>query len=163
MRWMILTLALLIPVSALGQEGTGALNFGKGTIRVRPGCGSNRQPLYGTWVFTAGTFTATTTGNPVLAGTSTARTPGGRRFNLTFGAPSKALFDDALESWASAVCGVQVVLSQPTTISRFALKLNKRRTRARVALSALGNGTSAAGDGTGRYKAIVRGSWQPAP
>lgn len=161
MRWMLFAAALMFSFPALAQEGTATLNTGKGTIRVKPGCGKNSQSLFGTWTFAAGTFAATTTGNPVLAGTSTAQGASNKVFRLTFDGPSKALFDDAMESWASALCGTQITLLQPSAISRFDLKLNKRQTRAKVTLMAAGNGTSALGNGTGTYKAIVRGAWQP--
>ena len=161
MRWQLLALALLISLPAFAQDGTANLDSGKGTIRVRPGCGKDSQPLHGTWVFTNGAFTATTTGSPVLAGTSTAQGSSGKSFLLSFDLPSRALFDDALESWASALCGTPITLMQ-SSISHFDLKLNKRRTRAKVRLFARGEGTSVEGNGTGKYKAIVRGSWQDA-
>ena len=164
MRWLIPALFLALAAPAFAQDGTASLNFGKGTIRVKPGCGKNRQPLFGTWVFSGGSWTATTTGNPVLEGTSVARRSSRRAFALAFDGPSKLLFDDALESWASAVCGIPVTLQRPpgTTLSRFSLKLNKRSTRAKVRLAARGTGTSSAGSGTGTYKAVVRGSWTAA-
>ncbi len=163
MRWMLFAAALMISFPALAQEGTATLNSGKGTIRVKPGCGKNSQPLYGTWVFSAGTFTATTGGNPALSGTTAPLGSSGKSLRLTFDGPSKALFDDALESWATALCGTPVALiGQGTSISQFDLLLNKRRTRAKVRLTATGSGTSALGNGTGTYKAVVRGAWQAA-
>lgn len=162
MRWQLLAILLLAAAPALAQDGSAALNSGKGTIRVKPGCGKDSQPLFGTWDFAAGAFTATTTGNPVLSGTSTAQSMSGKNFRLAFDAPSKALFDAALESWASALCGIPVTLSAPSTVTHFDLKLNKRRTRAKLTLKAFGNGSSSEGTGRGSYKATVRGAWQDA-
>jgi hypothetical protein len=162
MRWQLLAILVLISAPAFAQDGSANLDSGKGTIKVKPGCGKNSQPLFGTWTFSAGTFTATTTGNPVLSGTSVAQGMSNKNFRLTFDGPSKALFDDAMESWATAVCGLPVTLSAPTTVSRFDLKLNKRRTRAKVTLKASGTGATSQGTGRGKYEAIVRGSWQDA-
>lgn len=164
MRWWILALALALSSPAFAQDGTAVLNTGSGTIRVKPGCGKSSQPLFGTWVFAGGSWTATSGGSLDLSGTSTPQGMSGKVFTLQFDAQSKDEFDDALESWASAVCGVPVTLQgQGTTVTSFSLKLNKRATRAKVTLFATGSGTSAAGNGTGTYKAIVRGTWQPAP
>jgi hypothetical protein len=164
MRWWLVALALALSAPAFAQDGTAMLSSGKGTIKVKPGCGKDSQPLFGTWVFSAGTWTATSGAGLDLSGTSAARGMSGKVFDLQFDAQSKDEFDDALESWASAVCGVPVTLqAQGSTVSSFSLKLNKRQTRAKLTLFATGNGTSAAGKGVGTYKAIVRGSWQPAP
>ena len=164
MRWIFVCLALTCAAtSSLAQiAGTADLS-GNGKLKAK-GCGKDREGLVGTWDFLGdGTWTGTTDGVLVLSGTHASQGASGKIASLTFDLASKTFFDDALESWASALCGIPVTLMQPSSISHFDLKLNKRRTRAKLTLFASGTGSTSEGSSTGRYKAIVRGPWTEAP
>ena len=162
MRKLGLALAVLFAATAgLAQaSGNGALS-GTARIKVKPECGKNRQAVNANWTLSGSSFSALTLGNgtPALTGSASTQGASGRIFRLAFDAPSQAIFDDALESWASFVCGGTPVTLARVNVTHFDLKLNKRKTRAKVKLYARGAGTSPLGAGTGSYKAIERGSW----
>jgi hypothetical protein len=147
--------------SALAQaSGNGALS-GTARIKVKPECGKNRQAVNANWVLNGAAWTAQTpgAGTPALTGSATPQGASGRIFRLAFDQASKAIFDDALESWASALCGTPITMNAGSRVSRFDLKLNKRKTRAKLTIHASATGTSPLGSGTGTYKAIERGNW----
>lgn len=160
-KWGLALVVLFASSSALAQaSGNGAL-AGTARIKVKPECGKNRQAVNANWALSGGSFSAQTqnNGTPALTGNVTAQGASGRIFRLAFDAPSQALFDAALESWASAVCGGTPVTLTSVNVTHFALKLNKRKTRAKLTIHASATGTSPLGSGTGSYKAIERGGW----
>lgn len=149
---------LTSPAFAQVQGGDGNLS-GPGVLKVKPDCGRDNEMLTGTWQLTAnGGWQALTSGNPLLIGTKSAVGSSGKIWNLAFDASSKLAFDAELAARASALCGVAVTI-QPSTVTHFNLKLNKRKTRAKLTLMARASGSSAAGNGRGTYKAIARGAW----
>ncbi|MBM4383966.1 MAG: hypothetical protein FJ091_11420 [Deltaproteobacteria bacterium] len=152
MRKLGLVLVLLFAAtSALAQaSGNGSLS-GTARIKVKPECRKNRQAVNADWVLSGNGFSAQTPGNgtPALTGSATAQGASSRIFRLSFDAPSKAIFDAALESWATFVCGGTPVTLTSVSVTHFDLKLNKRKTRAKVKLYASGTGTSPLGPGTG--------------
>jgi hypothetical protein len=149
---------LTSPALAQVQGGDGNLS-GPGVLKVKPDCGRDSEMLTGTWQLTAnGGWQALTSGNPLLTGSKSAVGNSGKIWNLAFDASSKLAFDAELAARASALCGVAVTM-QPSSVTHFNLKLNKRKTRAKLTLMARGSGSSAAGNGRGAYKAIARGAW----
>ncbi len=162
MRWLSILLLLAISAPALAQDGGGTLS-GTARAKVKPDCGKDRLAV--AWVFqsTAGSWTATVGGSASLAGTAVVAGNSGKNWNLAFDAMSKTSFDQALAAWATDLCETPVTLSQPSSITHFNLKLNKRRTRAKLTMFATGHGTTIAGAGTGKLKTILRGPWQDAP
>lgn len=160
-KWGLVLAVLFAATSASAQaSGNGAL-AGTARIKVKPECGKDRQAVNANWTLGGGTWSAQTPGNntPALSGAATAQGASGRIFRLSFDAGSKAIFDDALESWASGVCGTPITMTAGSSVSRFDLKLNKRKTRAKLTIHASATGTSPLGSGTGTYKAIERGAW----
>jgi len=158
---LALVVGMFAASAALAQaSGNGAL-AGTARIKVKPDCGKDRQAVNANWILNGATWTAQTPGNgtPALGGSASAQGASGRIFRLTFDQASKTIFDDALESWASARCGTPITMNAGSSVSRFDLKLNKRKTRAKLTIHASATGTSPLGSGTGSYKAIERGSW----
>jgi hypothetical protein len=164
MRSALVCVALaLFAASAVAQvAGTG--DFSGDTANLRAvGCRRDRVGAFGEWVLLAdGTWTGTVDSVVTLSGTHMEQGSSGNIARLTFDAESHALFDDALEAWASAICGAEVTLNAPSAVTHFDIKLNKRRTRAKLTLRAIGTGSTGEGSSAGRFKAIVRGPWTEA-
>jgi len=150
---------------ALAQvAGTGDFSGDTAKLRAR-GCGKDRVGAFGTWELLAdGSWTGTVDSVVTLSGTHTAQGASNKIARLAFDAESKASFDDTLEDWATALCGAEVTLDEPgSAVTHFNVKLNKRRTRAKLTLRAIGTGSTGEGSSAGRFKAIVRGPWTEAP
>jgi hypothetical protein len=160
MRWITLALALALAAPALAQDGSGTL-IGSTKAKVK-GCGKDHLPTSWGFQSTAGEWTATVGGLASLSGTAVAVGSSGKIWNLAFDGESKQSFDDSLEDWATQLCGTAVTLVDPTSIPHFNLKLNKRRTRAKLTLFAHGTGATIEGEGKGKLKSILRGQWQDA-
>lgn len=164
LRSMLVCLALAFASSSAFAQVAGEGSFSGGTAKLRArGCGKDRVGAFGTWALLAdGSWTGTVDSVVTLSGTHVAQGASGKIARLTFDMESKGLFDDALEAWASTLCGTPVTLNAPSAVTHFNVKLNKRRTRAKLTLIAVGTGSTIEGSSAGRFKAIVRGPWTQA-
>jgi hypothetical protein len=156
MRWLLAALVLALSAPAFA-DGSGSLS-GTGKLKVK-GCGGDSSPMTWNLDVTGGAFTID--GGPA-GGTAMPVGASGKIWNLAFDANTKAGFDMFLAAIASNLCETQVTLTQPSTVSQFNLKLNKRQTRAKLTLFVSGSGVSIEGASTGTLKLKLRGSWQAA-
>jgi hypothetical protein len=157
MRWLIVTLLLALSTLALA-DGSGTLT-GTGKLRVQS-CGKDRGAVTWTVQLTGSNWTTTVNGNNGPSGTASPVGSSGKIWNFAFDANSKTGFDLLLAAAATNLCETTVTLTQPSTVTHFNLKLNKRSTRAKLTLFARGTGSSIEGTGVGKLNLILRGPWQ---
>ncbi|HEU4429575.1 MAG TPA: hypothetical protein VFT98_12520 [Myxococcota bacterium] len=164
MRSMVVCLAFAFASTSALAQVAGEGDFSGDTAKLRArGCGKDRVGAFGEWALLGdGSWTGTVDSVVTLSGTHIAQGSSNRIARLTFDAESKLAFDAALEAWATGICTVPVTLDAPSAITHFNVKLNKRRTRAKLTLRAVGTGSTSEGSSAGRFKAIVRGPWTEA-
>jgi hypothetical protein len=157
----ILAIASLVaarPVAAQTAPGGGLL-AGRIVFAVK-GCGRERSESgIVASVAADGTWVATTEGR-TYSGSWTPLGPSGRLLDLSFDAGSLAEFLSTLTDDASALCRAPVTVTSATR-RRFALALDRRRTRAKVTLRYHLTGATAAGAGSASYRLTAKGPWAP--
>jgi len=149
---------LLIAGGANAQSaGSGTLN-GADRIKAR-GCGKETSALSVAFTLDGGgAWTATADGD-VFSGTSTTS---GRTTSLTLDGASQSLLGAVVEDLASDLCEDTVTVNS-LGVTKARLKLNKRRTSAKLEFKAIGTGSSSAGTSTGSYRIKAKGAWTLAP
>lgn len=152
----LLVLAMFLAASAAHAQvpaGSGTLS-GSERLKVKT-CGKDGGSISIAFTFAAnGAWTANVNGD-AFAGTSTTT---GRVARLTFDAGSLTLLDAALESFATDLCEETVAITS-LSVNQATLKVNKRGTRAKLALTASGTGTGTV-TATGTYRIKASGAWQ---
>ncbi|HEU4429289.1 MAG TPA: hypothetical protein VFT98_11090 [Myxococcota bacterium] len=149
------SIVLASAASAQLAPGEGGTLFGGERLRV-PGCGRLGGAVTlemtlapdGAWTIDSGAN--------AYSGTSSGLAP--RLIRLTLDTESLATLESKLESEATTLC------EEPMTITALnanaALKLNKRRSHARLFLRARATGSTESGaEGSGLYRLRARGEW----
>jgi hypothetical protein len=148
-------LALAPPALAQFAPGEGGSLVGGDRLRV-PRCGRQAGPIQADVTLDPSGAWSADLGAATYAGTSTAPTP--RLRLLTLDAASLAALEASLEADATALCEEAVTIDALNVNA--ALKVNKRRDRARIYLRARALGSSASGTpGTGLYQLRAGGMW----
>ena len=155
----LLLAALALPATAGAQTiaGSGVL-VAKDKLAAK-GCG--RAKLTGPQTVTLqddGTWTAMDDGGDTLGGTYVAVGSKGRKFDLTFDAPSLAALRLMLEEDLSDLCEAAVVVTTIET-KRFVFALNRRGTKATVKAKLRLQGTANGQAGKGTFKVKAKGPW----
>ncbi|HEY8119684.1 MAG TPA: hypothetical protein VII78_00060 [Myxococcota bacterium] len=158
---VLLALALAaFATSAAAQTvpaGSGTLNGGQ---RIQAsGCGKDTDSMSVALNLAAnGTWTATVDGDD-FSGTSSSS---GRVTTLTLDGGSLAELGEELEEEATELCEESVAITS-LSVTQAQLKLNKRRTMAKLQLKASGTGMTSGGSGTGKFRLKANGAWQTLP
>jgi hypothetical protein len=148
-------LAFATAASAQFAPGEGGALAGGERLRI-PGCGRLGGAVALDMTLAPDGAWTIDTGASQYGGTSSALTR--RLLHLTFDAASLATLESKLESEAATLC------EEPVTITALnangALKLNKRRSHARLFLRARATGSTESGaEGSGLYRLRARGEW----
>jgi hypothetical protein len=147
--------AFATPALAQLAPGEGGTLIGRDRLRV-PRCGRQVGPVSADVTLDPSGAWSADLGATTYTGTSTAPTP--RLHLLTLDAASLAALEASLEADASALCEEPVTISSLT--AKAALKVNKRRDRARLYLRARAMGSGASGTPrTGLYQLGAGGPW----
>ena len=162
MRWLAVALfALSLSAPALA-DGSGTLS-GPGKIAVKS-CGKDRDQVTWTVQLTGSTWASSPPGGGTGPfGTAAPVGSSGKIWNFAFDPGVKMGFDQFLAALASSLCETTVTLTGPSTVSQFNLKLNKRKTGAKLTLAVTATGVSVEGTGAGKLTMKLRGPWQEAP
>jgi hypothetical protein len=157
-----LALTLFMPGESAAQfPGEGSL-AGRSLLAVR-GCGKERaQPTVSVVAGSDGTWIAEDGEGVVFSGTYAPAGSSGRRADFQFDAETEAGFVAGIVADVAELCEAAVMVS---TVERksFGLRVNRRGTKARLALIYRFTGTAAGRPGTARYRLKAKGSWTPAP
>jgi hypothetical protein len=149
-------LGLFLAASAAHAQvpaGSGTLS-GSERLKVKT-CGKDGGAISIAFSFDAnGAWTANVNGDVYSGTSSTTR----RVAQLTLGSGSLALLDASLESFATDLCEEPVAVTS-LSVTKATLKVNKRGTRAKLAMKAAGTGTGSV-TATGTYRIKASGSWQ---
>ena len=158
--FLLLLAAILASLTLAAGAGAQTVPAGSGMLsggeRLKAsGCGKVSEPTTvaftlmsdGTW--NAGEFTGTSSTN-------------GRVVSLTLDAESLEEMDDLLEESASELCEDDVTINT-LAVATARLKVNKRRTSAKLQLKVVGTGMSSGGSGTGGFRLKAGGAWVLAP
>jgi hypothetical protein len=155
-----LGLVFLLTAGTVYAQSEGGILSGKEKAKVQR-CGSEKGSL--TWdaeLQQNGDWSAFD-GVNTFTGTSTATGKGGKN-NLSFDAPSLALFISTLESRATSACGPAITVTAQQQ-KKFQLKVNKKATKAKVLLRYKFLGQAGGQDGKGSYAASAKGDWALIP
>jgi hypothetical protein len=160
-------LVALLAVAALALSAEAQYVPGSGELVAKDklaakGCGHVKDTGPETVDLAAdGTWT-TNDGGDVLSGTYVTVGTKGRKFDLTFDAPSLALFQTLLEGDFSDLCQ-QTVLVTTIDKKRFQLKLNRAGTKAKMKAKFRLTGTANGKPGKGSFKLKAKGPWMAMP
>jgi hypothetical protein len=160
--WVLCCIAAVVAWAGTAHGEAGAGNLaGKGKIAVR-GCGKQRLSLdVRVVVRDDATWEAEDAEGTRFAGTYVVGTPNGRRLELAFDAPSTTAFVTAASEEVAFLCEAPVTVASVER-RKFALRLNRKRTKAVLVLLYQLTGSAAGESGSARYRITAKGPWTAA-
>lgn len=154
-------LALGLPGAVRAQVGGSGQLVGKSILSVQ-GCGRDRANL-ATSIAVAGdgTWTAQSP-DGTFSGTHTPRGTSGRKLDLRFDAQTEAEFIAGVAEDVGKLCEAPATVTL-AELKTFLLKLNRKRTKAKLTLSYRFEGAAAGVSGTAKYRLRAKGPWADTP
>jgi len=162
---LLVLLVLLLSAGVGAQVSTGTAQLaGRGKLAVR-GCGADRQPNFSSTVavLADGTWTAADAEGEQFGGTWVAVGSRGQAFDLFFDAGTEADLVATIAEDIGVLCDApEGVVVTSTVRKRFALKLNRAHTRAKLVLRYVLKGRANNRSGSAVYRIRAKGPFVPA-
>ena len=160
---LLLAIALLKPAGAQTPAGIAQL-AGRAALGVR-GCGADRDPNFSTTVTMLGdgTWSAHDVEGDLFGGTWVPRGTSGRAFDLAFDAATEADLIATIAEDVGLLCDAPGTVTVISSLrKRFALKLNRRLDKVKLALVYVFKGRAGDRSGSARYRIRAKGPFAPA-
>jgi hypothetical protein len=164
LRWTLHLLCCSLVLALTGSDGSaqtvsGSGQLGGGQKYAVTKCGRAKAPVGVAVTLNGdGTWSALVDGLIAYSGTYRAIGSSARKLDLDFDSGSLASLTGVAEIAASNICSASVVATSATE-KKFALKLNKQGTKAKVVLKYVFTGTAGGSPGTAKYAFNVKGTW----